>query len=235
MNIPLIIPNFNLLTYTKNIINWWRWYYPEAPVYIVDNGSNYEALLNWYNANPDNVIIARYPNNTFIPNLTDFLRTHPFPYYVISDPDIMPHPNTPPNFIEIWKEAIDKGGYHHAGFDLLASEIPSWNAKQGWIQGDEAALHGNVAMQHNGFNGYKAPIDTTFALYKSANGGWYSPMNGHDWGNSLRLFNAYHLPWHLHPDYINPEMDNYFRSAKYRVIGEPSAGMNNSRPQQYEV
>lgn len=234
MNIPLIIPNYNLLTYLKNFIIWWRWYNADSPIYVVDNGSNYEPLLNWYNANPENVIIVRYPENTFIPNLTDFLRTHPFPYYVISDPDLMPHPNTPPNFLQVWKDAIDKHGYHRSGFDILASEIPAWNNKQGWIQGDENAIH-TQEVQIGEHTGYKCAIDTTTALYKSANGGWAAPMNSRDWGNCLRIFNAYHLPWHLHPEHINAEMDNYFKTAKYRVIGQPSAGMNNSRPQQYEI
>jgi len=237
-NIPIIIPVFNQLTYLKNIINWWKWYYPENPIVIVDNGSTYEPLLEYYGKLNGEALIYMREENNCIDNLRaviqNFIGTD---YYVISDPDIMPHPNTPANFLEIFKKAIDVDGFHRAGFGLITSDLPEWLNERAMIIGNEAELKSNpVNIDFDGkwYAGFKAPIDTTFCLYKKSNGGWSAPMNGKDWGNCLRIFDAFHLGWYQHPVIVNSEMDFYFKNAKYRVPGEPSAGKNNNRPEQYK-
>lgn len=242
-NIPLIIPVFNQLTYTKNLINWFMWYYPENPIYIVDNLSTYDPLLTYYAepfSNNRNLKIWTYAENDCIKNLQTVIKghiNHNYEYYIISDPDIMPHPNTPPNFLEIFKDAIDNKGFHRAGFGLITDDLPEELNERKMIIGNEAALLNQPIpffYKDKRYDGFKAPLDTTFCLYKRDNGGWSSPMNGNDWGNCLRLFKAFHFGWYLRPDFINEEMDYYFKSAKYRVPGEPSAGKNNNRPEQYK-
>jgi len=209
----------------------WKWYYPDYPIYIFDNGSDYDHVFKDKTYPTDKIF--HYEDNNFIPNLKDFLKTHihpVYPYYVLSDPDILIHPATPSNFLDYFMAAI-KQGYHRAGFGLITDDLPVWNEKHAWIRGDEVALL-TQEVEVNGAKGYKAPIDTTFCLYSSDNP-WTAPMNGVDWGNCVRLFWAFHLTWYLDPERINPEMDFYFKSAKYRVPGQPSAGANNNRPKQY--
>lgn len=233
MNIPLIIPNFNQLTYLKNLINWWQWYYPDNFIYIVDNGSDYAPLLEYYKTIPAHV--GFFCENSCAKNLGLFIADAikgKFDYYVISDPDIMPHPNTPPNFLEIWKRYIDQG-YHRVGFNLITSDIPDWVHNKQTIINNEKDFTINPVVIELGFNGYRAPIDTTFAMYSTHNNGWASPMDGTDWGNSLRLFNAFHLGWYVDGDRLNPEMVNYYKTAAKHVPGEPSAGKNNYRPKQF--
>lgn len=226
-DIPLIICNFNQLTYTKNLVNWFKFYYPENPVWIIDNGSDYQPLLKWYEQTEATVV--RFPQNDFVNNLKDFLDKNKFEYYCLSDPDISPHPTTPPNFLDYFKAVID-GGYHRCGFDLIYDDIPDWNPKKGWIQGDQQLLHGEVVDVHE-YKGYKSPIDTTFCLYKSANGGWQAPMDGKNWGNCVRLFKAFHLTWYLDKDYLNEEMKHYFSTVLKRDDSKPSAGRNHFNPQ----
>jgi len=132
--------------------------------------------------------------------------------------------------LEYFNACIEQG-YHRAGFGLIVDDIPEWNFERAMIQGNERELLTDV-VEINGVKGYRASLDTTFCLY-STKRPWTSPMNGQDWGNCVRMFNAFHLTWYLHPEHINPEMDNYFKSAKYRVPGQPSAGANNNRPKQY--
>lgn len=245
-NIPLIIPVFNQLTYTRNLINWFRWYYPENKIYIIDNGSTYEPLIDYYKETGayyynkmylDNINLLTSHDNNFIENLRGFLSENIYDYYIISDPDIMPHPNTPPNFLEIFKDAIDNKGFHRAGFGLITDDLPEELNEREMIIGNESALLNQPIpfyFNEKRYDGFKAPLDTTFCLYKRDNGGWSSPMNGNDWGNCLRLFKAHHLGWYVNPNFVNEEMDYYFKSAKYRVPGEPSAGANNNRPEQYK-
>ena len=81
--------------------------------------------------------VYRYPENDFVANLSSFIE-HEITneYYVITDPDLYISPSTPPNFLEYFKSAIDNYGFHHAGFGLKTDDIPAWNPKAAWIQGD---------------------------------------------------------------------------------------------------
>lgn len=234
MKIPIVICSFNQPTYLMQMCLQWRWYHPDAekyPIYIFDNGSDIDTVFK--DRLYPTVHTYHYTENNFIPNLTEFLNVHIHPhysYYVITDPDILIHPATPPNFLDVFVDLI-KEGYHRAGFGLIVDDIPEWNFERAMIQGNERELLTDV-VEINGMKGYRAPLDTTFCLY-STKRPWSSPMNGHDWGNCVRMFNAFHLTWYLHPEHINEEMHNYFMRAKYRVPGQPSAGANNNRPKQY--
>lgn len=225
-DIPLIIPNYNQFSYTRNLVNQFNFYYPENPVYIIDNGSTYKPLFDWYWKNPD-FILHKYPQNDFIGNLNDFLSKIGHEYYVISDPDISIHPATPFNFLEIFKAIIDSG-VHHVGFDLIYDDIPERNPKKLWIASDEKALHNSIfTFNHNGniYVGYRAPLDTTFTMFKK--GGWSAPMKPEAWDNSIRMFKAFHLSWYLDQNNLNPEMDNYFKTCLTRDDSKPSAGRNH--------
>lgn len=238
-DIPFIICNFNQLTYLRNLINQIQWYYPENPIVVVDNGSDYAPLLKYYDAidgvATNGIHVVRYPENDFVKNVTQFV-SETFQicdYLVLTDPDLSIPPTTPPNFLEIFKTAIDNYGFHHAGFGLKVDDIPSWNPKAGWIQGDEKALlHSPANIQLGGeiYTGYKAPIDTTFALYKRDNGGWSAPMSGEAWSNCIRLFEVQHLPWYLHKGHLNEEMKHYYATCKKRVLGAVTAGSNHYNP-----
>jgi hypothetical protein len=229
--IPLIICSYNQPTYLMQMCLQWKWYYPEYPIYIFDNGSDVDKVFTGKLYPTDKIF--HYADNNFIPNLTDFLNKHIHPHYshyVISDPDILIHPATPPNFLDYFMEAINQG-YHRAGFGLMFEDIPAWNEKQAWIQGNERELLTDE-VEIFGAKGFKAPLDTTFCLY-STKRPWTAPMNGQDWGNCVRMFKAFHMTWYIDPERVNPEMDFYFKTAKAHITGQPSAGANNNRPKQY--
>lgn len=231
-DICFIITNFNQLYFLKNLVAQLKWYYPENRIYVVDNGSTLPELRQYYFECKD-ITAYTYPENDFVGNLSSFI-AHEITneYYVITDPDLSIPPHTPPYFLEVFKAAIEQG-FHHAGFGLKTDDIPKWNPKAGWIQGDEKnLLQTKQVVEYNGekFEGYKAPIDTTFALYKRSNGGWTAPMTGEAWNNSIRLFEIYHLTWYLHKDYLNKEMQNYFDTVLKRDNTKPSAGRNHYQP-----
>lgn len=235
MKIPIIICSFNQPTYLQQMCMQWRWYYPDSeqyPIYIFDNGSDLEHTFKGWICPTAKII--HYDDNNFIPNLTNFLNVHIKPhyeYYVITDPDLFIHPTTPPDFLQVFKGWIDNG-YHRAGFGLIIDDIPSWNFEADTIKYNERELL-QTPVYYGNYIGYEAPLDTTFCMYTSKNSGWHAPMNGKDWSNCVRMFKAFHLTWYLHPEHINPEMDYYFKAAKFRVPGQPSAGMTNNSPIQY--
>lgn len=233
--VPIIIPVFNQLTYLRNFINWMRWYLPENPIYVVDNGSTYGPLLDYYDQINGyyRVFVDRLGKNEFIENMKWFLSKliPECKYYVISDPDIMPHPSTPMNFLEVFKEMIELG-YHRCGFGLITDDLPDYLNGKATIVHNEQSLLSEPVMYYKGHPGYRAPIDTTFCLYNRDNGGWSAPMDGKSWGNCMRLFKAFHLGWYLPPvDQLNEEMKYYFSTCRRHIPGEPSAGSNNNRPE----
>lgn len=236
--IPLVILNFNQLTYLRNLVNWWRWYAPDAPIYVLDNASTYPPLLEYYEAD-DGLDVRLCAENACAANLRVFLDEviHPqYSHYVVSDADISPHPATPMNFLEILRHIVDDMGYHHAGLGLITDDLPHWSIdRENTIKNESQARSTPITVKYAGeeHQGFKAAIDTTFCLFRTSNGGWYAPMTVKDWGNSARIFDAFHLPWYLDPARINPEMDNYFTTAKFRDHGPISAGKNNYRPAQY--
>lgn len=239
--IPLIIPTFNQFTYTKNLINWWRFYYPENPIFIVDNNSTYPPMIKFLDDCDSGPMwigdVYRNKENNFIPNLKSavehILKTWNYEYYVISDPDITPHPNTPGDFLEHFKMFIDHG-YHRAGFNLITNDLPEHLNNRANIINNESQFRNNPFVYIKGFPAYKAPIDTTFCMYTTKNSGWNSPMDGNDWGNCVRVFESFHLPWYQDPDNVNEEMDFYYKNCNKHVAGAPSAGSNNNAPIQYK-
>ena len=235
MTIPLIVPYYNAPTYVKNLVNWWRWYRPDDPVHILSNRADrIPGFLD------PNVFVHEYPQNAARQNLATFLADFQPPWYVISDPDIMPHPGTPPWFLDVFKHAIETHGFHHVGFQLAEHDrLPSWvppiireDAARNEAPHHDPGSVFEVAYQGATYMGHRAAIDTTFALYCAANGGWSSPMPGAHWGNSLRLFEAFHLGWYLPPD-PNPEMTHYFETCATPLHLEPVTGKNTYRPAKF--
>lgn len=227
----LIIPNFNQLSYLRNLVNQFHFYYPENKIYVVDNNSTYQPTLDYYWKNEE-VEVHRYATNDFVGNLTHFLEKLDSEYYIISDPDISIHPTTPPNFLEIFKEIIDSG-VHHVGFDLIYDDIPKWNPKAGWIAGDEKALHTSpfdFSYDHQIYSGWRAALDSTFVMFKK--GGFSAPMPPENWNNSVRMFKAFHLTWYLQKEHLNDEMKNYFATCRRRSDSDITAtGVNHFRPE----
>jgi hypothetical protein len=241
MTIPLIIPNFNQLYFTVNLINWWNYYTAESPVFILDNASTYKPLLEFYKNNHfPNVEVIRCPKNNCGDNLRAFIdqRINPhYKFYCISNPDIMPHPATPEFFLDLFRHCIVDKKIHHVGFSLIIHDLPYYIDNHGLIQQKESGFwvrSRRIPFKDHNFTGYIAPIDLTFAMYSVDNGGWSFPMNPAHWGNSMRILQAYHFGWYISPRTNIAEHINYFRTAltreKCQKKGVKIKGVNNYKP-----
>lgn len=234
--IPIIILNYNQLAYLKNLIWWWKWYYPKNPIYIVDSNSDYEPLLEYYENNKVEFQTIYHKKNMLWENLATTVKQMEYDYYFIAPADMMPHPNTPPNFLEIMQYCIDEVGYHHVGFTLNVHDLPHFIENEEEILDNEnrfSEVPVTIEHKESSWPAYKAPVDATLALYKKSDG-WSHPMEPEKWDNSLRIFEAFHLPWYQHPDYVNEEMDNYYKTCKKNKENKVSEGWNHYRPKQYD-
>lgn len=246
--IPLIIPNFNQLTYLVNLINWWNYYTNYARVIIIDNASTYKPLLKFYDYAKEiwkNVNIVRCKENNCGNNLTFLIKQDirwKYEYYCISNPDIMPCPDTPENFIDILRHCISEYKFHHAGFGLRLSDLPDWIDNKKLIIYRQAHFYdkkNKIIINYEGsfYKGFRAPIDLTFAMYCTSNGGWAFPMKRVNWSNAIRIFQAYHLGWYIHPDTQIKEHEYYFKTAIRREDREKNGkkikGVNGHRPAKF--
>lgn len=244
--IPLIIPSFNQMVYLVNLVNWWNYYTNYAQVFIVDNASTYKPLVNLYdhiNKIWPNIHVLTYKENNCGNNLNHLIQTkihREYNYYCISNPDIMPCPFIPENFLDIYKHCLDNYGFHHVGFALKINDLPDYIDNKELIIKRQSHFYSDkkkfkVEYKGKGYKGHKNPIDLTFAMYKTANGGWMFPMDRGDWGNALRLFPAFHLEWYIDPNTKIRETDYYYKTAMQREQpGEKIKGVNSYRPKKYD-
>jgi hypothetical protein len=182
----------------------------------------------------DNIKIITFQYNLGKANLSTVVTSRiikEYEYFIVSDPDIMPYPSTPSNFLDIFRYCIDRYGYHRVGFCLRIIDIPSYVEEREEIMNHESQFWQNpreIIYDGKMYTGYKAPIDTTFALYRSKT---FLPGNDQDlWENSLRILEAFHLGWYIDPLNINEEMDYYFKTSHFRTLDDKRTLYNSYRP-----
>lgn len=188
-------------------------------VYIVDNASTYEPLLEWYNQQKDIKIIKLGINSGHnAPWTHKIIDTSD--YYVVTDPDL-DISTVPSNWDEVLISGIKQFNVEKAGLSLSEKNIPSSNPA--WIlddfcsypNGDNPYRWGdNVKLNEMFFN---LRTDTTFAVYAPNTDYSISGIR------SNAPYTAKHLPWHIvlkkdnNPNEFQIEMNDeiyyYFMNA----------------------
>lgn len=199
--IPVIINNFNRLSYLKQLLAWLEKAGMQN-IYIIDNASTYPPLLEFYK----NMPYTLFQLDDNVGHLA-LWKTHIFKwfendYYVYTDPDVVPIEECPLAAVKYFKEVLGRySQISKVGFGLKIDDLPDH-----YMHKDKVIQWEQAYWQEKAESGiYKAKIDTTFALYRTgAKGGWRSP--------ALRTgypYLARHLPWYIdsrQPD----EEEQYF-------------------------
>lgn len=211
--VPLIIPTFNNMTYTKNIVDFFCQKNHEN-IIIIDNASTFEPMIDYLN-NISNDIDVVFQNKNYGPrqihsnNLYYLLPQ----YFIITDPDLAFNNDFPDNFIDM---LIELHGLYQTfkigsalNLNILDSNILDVpyviHKKTQTIRNIEESYYTNKIDQTDKFNIWKAPIDTTFSMYNknNINFGFFE---------SLRLdgiFLADHYGWYEPPPIPQNELDFY--------------------------
>lgn len=200
---PIVINNFNRLSYLKQQIAWLK-SVGLTNIYIIDNSSSYPPLLEYYKTLPYRI----FQLNKNVGHLsiwkTIIFKWFENDYYVYTDPDIIPDGNCPPDFMSYFKLLLDRyPDFGKVGFALKTDDLPDhYDKKDKVIDWEEQYWKDPVEPGI-----FPAKIDTTFALYRpGAKGGWWLP--------ALRVAGDYcarHLPWYA--DSTRPdEEEQYFIS-----------------------
>lgn len=206
-SVPIIINNFNRYDKLLKLIDSLeaRGYHN---IWIIDNGSTYPPLLEWYRHCPYRLILL----NENIGHISIFqlgiFRTFCNSYYAYTDSDLEICPECPADFMEKFISLLKKyPKVVKVGFSLRTDDLPDCYANKKEVVEWESQFWRKEVEK----GVYDAPIDTTFAVYRPHFvGGIVDFKDKH-----LRVAPPYsmrHLPWYadsLHPS----EEDIYYLST----------------------
>jgi len=203
-SVPIIINSYNRVGYLRQQIK----YLIDndyTNIYIIDNNSTYQPLLDFYKENKLNVFylsdnvgyLALWQSSVF-EHFSD-------EYYVYTDSDVVPGESTPSDFIKVFAGLLDKYSFlDKVGFSLKIDDLPEESILTTAIVEHELKFW--IYDVDNAF--YFSPIDTTFALYRpNAKGGWL--LNS---GRAQEPYVAHHLPWYEDENSLSEDDDFYYKS-----------------------
>lgn len=201
--IDVFIISFNRLRYLRELVRWLENAGFEK-IHIVDNASTYPPLLEYLKNSKHNVhVLDKNYGHLAVWKSEKFKDIIDNKKYVVTDCDILPITECPFEIAEYFSKILDKNKkITKVGFSLKIDDLPeSNNAKDEILAWEEKFWNKKI-----GAGLFDAPIDTTFALYRS---GIY-PSNK-KWWKSIRTdfpYMAKHLPWYA--DSANPNEEDIF-------------------------
>lgn len=203
-DIPIVINNFNRVETLKLLIDGLqsRGYHN---IHIIDNRSTYPPLLDYYATCP--YTVYRLPDNVGYLSVwqTGIFRQFTHSYFAYTDSDLQIHEQCPADFIERFVRLLKK--YPSAlkvGFSLALDDLPDCYAHKASVVEWESRFW----LRQIEPNVYKAPIDTTFAVYKPFfKGEAINFAHRH-----LRVGFPYtmrHLPWYVDSSNLSAQEQYY--------------------------
>ena len=205
--VPIIINNFNRYDKFLALIAGLekRGY---KNIWIIDNDSTYPLLLEWYRACPYRVIFLHENIGHISIFQTGLVKVFCNSYYAYTDADLEISEECPDDFMERFITLLKKHPKAvKAGFSLRLDDLPDhYEKKQEVIDWESQFWKDEVEP-----GVFKAPIDTTFAVYKP----WFK--GGIVDFNDLHFrvgppYTMRHLPWYM--DSKNPTEEDLFYFSK---------------------
>lgn len=207
-NIPIIINNFNRLTFLKMLIEALekRGY---NNIFIIDNASTYPPLLNYYATIPYKIFYLKDNVGYLALWQTGIYKQFKNQYFVYTDSDVVPIDDCPDDFLTYFFSLMQR--YPRAskvGFALKIDDIPITCKNRAQIYQWETKFW----QYPLGKDIYRAAIDTTFALYRpNVKGGAYF----HDFMiRTAGLYLAKHMPWYNDDENLSEEEKYYITHTK---------------------
>ncbi len=204
-NIPVVINNFNRCSMLQKLIAGLesRGY---RNIHIIDNGSDYPPLLEYYGTIPYPVYLLRRNVGYLAIWETGLYKLFNSSYFVYTDPDIEIDPDCPDDFMEKFVKLSRR--YPRAckvGFSLRIDDLPEhFKNKSQVIEWESRFWKKEIEK-----GAYRAPIDTTFALYKPL-------INAKDVDHKRNVFirtgypyTSRHLPWYIDNANLSEEEQYY--------------------------
>lgn len=209
-DIPIIINNFNRLTTLKKLVSSIekRGY---KNIYILDNNSSFPPLLDYYRSCPYEVIMLK--ENLGFKALwknKEVRKRFCNDYYVYTDSDVVLCEDCPHDIITHLHRLL-KNKYKYSakiGLSLCIDDLPDcYSLKQKVIEWES-----KYYKNKNEDNLYRAPVDTTFALYRPKVG--LSRSRSIETYRTAHPYQLKHLPWYTDSQNISAEELYYITHCK---------------------
>lgn len=222
MKVPVFIISFNRLACLQKLVAWLETAELAEPI-IVDNGSTYRPLLDWFATMRGTIAIHDRPDNygpyriweqrVFEPHTT-----HEQPFYVVTDPDVVPIAECPkdaiPRLIDTWNELRCP----KVGLSLRLETIPDTLPTGQEIRAWETTLQSNGVARSAGARAlppcHGSLLDTTFQVnHRDV----VPPSYGSPGIRLAHPYQADHLGWNLDPHHLSEEEKFYWETASHRA------------------
>lgn len=201
-DIPVFIVNRNRLAALQRLVDWLR-AAGTRRIVILDNASNYPPLLRYYDALPEGVKVLRLAENhgpwvLWQQGVHKVLETP----YVLTDSDVVPMAGCPADLIGRMLEVLQRHPEaKKVGPGLRIDDLPAH-----YVEADTVRKWESQFWEHPVAPGlFRAPIDTTFALYPAGAEFSNEPCN-------LRLGAPClieHTPWYVDEANLSDEERHY--------------------------
>lgn len=207
MQIPIIINNRNRLTTTKRLVADLN-NLGYTDIYILDNASTYEPLLEWYRQCPATVeYIGRNMGHKALWEYGILNMFKKCPFVVYTDSDIELNSATPAGFIEQMVGIAGDTGVEKVGLAIRIDDIPPTPANQR-VYNIERRYWANK-VDHPTHEVYEAIVDTSFCIVR--------PDSSYNWSTkAVRVagnLTCTHRPWYLDYDNLDAEEQYVFGHA----------------------
>ena len=210
--IETFIINKNRLTTTKDLVNWLS-KENRLKIYVVDNGSTYKPLLDYYKSedfkSKAEVIWMTYKDNYLVVWTKGLLDKYNVKgKYIVTDSDL-DCSNIPDNWLDYLLFGLNSYPLiNKVGFSLDIFNIPNDNP-----------LKANIITHENKFwvnnldgRFFNAQIDTTFALHReNQRTHTYTALR------SNKPYMAIHQPWMITPSNLSDEDVYYYENISKKV------------------
>jgi hypothetical protein len=174
-------------------------------IYLLDNASTFEPLLEYYDHSPHTVLRLgqNYGKHALweAPGVFDLTGHRRFVY---TDPDVIPIEDCPLDAIDHFGSLLDRWSFNKVGFGLRYDDIPDHYRYKPEVLAIE---RGNWEWPVER-GAYLAPIDTTFALYRPD-----APARPHEAIRTGFPHLARHDSWYLDLDNLSEEELHYQQHA----------------------
>ena len=206
--IPIVINNRNRFTFLERLVDSLkgRGY---NNIYILDNNSTYQPLLDYYKKTDCKVIMLGENLGYLALEKIDLYREIRKNYFVYTDSDVLPNELCPNDFLKTFVSVLKKyPKIQKVGFSLKIDDLPDYYEFKNKVIEWETKFY-SVEVE-KGL--YLAPIDTTFALHRPLAG--ISTKGRFEMIRTGFPLNAYHMPWYNNSAELSEEENFYCNSIE---------------------
>ncbi len=176
---------------------------PDEKIIILDNGSTYPPLLDWYDGLQGIVEVRMLGNEGHLAFWAIGMDREVGDYFVYTDSDLELSPDLPKNWKEVLFDLINRYEINKVGLAIRIDDLPDHYRYKNQVRRNE----GRWWLQEVEEGVFKADTDTTFALYRNIHDNCYE---------SLRVakngFSCKHIPFYLDLNNLDEEERYYLEN-----------------------